>query len=102
MEYNVNGYGKDGIKGVKENKSHKLIVAGRKESIISGVTEVNEFDNNTVSLDTVMGRLIIKGRELKVKALNLETGEAEVEGNVDSLCYTTKQSGESFLKKMFK
>lgn len=102
MEYNVNGYGKGQTRHLKESMSHKISIIGRKESVITGVTDVNEFDNNVISLNTIMGRLIIKGRELKVKALNLEKGEAEIEGNIDNLYYTSRKDEESFLKKMFK
>ena len=88
----------------KENKAlseHKLILQARKTGIITGVTDVEEFDNNTIILNTSEGRLLIKGRELKVKGLNLATGEAQIEGAVDSLLYTSKKSSESLLKRLF-
>lgn len=102
MEYNINGYGKESLKRQKEPVSHKISIIGRKESVITGVTDVNEFDNSIISLNTIMGRLMIKGRELKVKALDLEKGEVEIEGNIDNIYYTSRKSDESFLKKMFK
>ena len=84
-----------------ESKKHKVIVTGRSHAIISGVQEVNEFDSNQVDLITNHGKMIIKGKELKVKGLNIEKGEAEIEGKVDSFVYSTKQTEESLIKKLF-
>ena len=86
----------------KETAGHKIVLSGRTMGIITGVTDIEEFDNNTIDMTTSLGRLIIKGRDLKVKGLNLETGEAEIEGNVDSMVYTSKQNSESLLKRLFK
>ena len=91
-----------GTRGQKDIVSHKIIMTGRTQGIISGVLDVIEFDNNMVNLDTSMGRLIIKGREMKVKGINLEKSEAEIEGNIDSIVYTQKQSNESLIKRLFK
>lgn len=103
MEYSRGqSVGQYGSKNTKEHMAHKIILSGRNQGIVTGVNEVIEFDNNVIDLDTSMGRLIIKGKEMKVKGINLEKGEAEIEGSVDSLIYTSKQSNESFIKRMFK
>lgn len=106
MEYSGSrdrmGYGKSGGRNEKELLSHKVVISGRNQGIISGVIDVTEFDNNMIDLDTSLGRLLIKGKDLKVKGLNLEKGEAEIEGNVDSLTYTTRQNNEPLIKRLFK
>ncbi len=84
-----------------ETMGHKIILSGRTAGIITGVTDIEEFDNDTIDLTTTLGRMVIKGRDLKVKGLNLETGEARIEGNVDSLVYTSKNNRDSFLKRLF-
>ena len=66
-----NEFARTGTRGQKDIVSHKIIITGRTQGIISGVLDVIEFDNNMVNLDTSMGRLIIKGREMKVKGINL-------------------------------
>ena len=51
------------------------------------------------------GKILLKGEQLHVRNLNLEKGEAEVEGRVDSLLYLTKNThkkDESILKRMFR
>lgn len=99
---NRNEYGRAGAKGQKDLPGHKIIMSGRTNGIISGVLDVIEFDNNMVNLDTSMGRLVIKGRDMKVKGINLEKAEVEVEGNVDSIVYSQKQVNESLIKRLFK
>ena len=76
--------------------------AGRNSGTITGVLDVSEFDNATIDLTTTLGRMIIKGRDLKVKNLNLEKGETDIEGNVDSIVYASKQTSESIFKRLFK
>ncbi len=47
----------------------------------------------------------IKGEQLHVKSLDLEKGEAEIEGKVNSVSYLTKNAQkkeEPLLKRMFR
>lgn len=106
MEYSEShthtGYSKNGGRSGKELLSHKVVLSGRNQGIINGVIDVTEFDNNIIDLDTSLGRLLIKGKDLKVKGLNLEKGEVEIEGNVDSLTYAARQNNEPLIKRLFK
>lgn len=106
MEYGESrdriGYSRSGGRNNKESLSHKVVISGRNQGIISGVIDVTEFDNNMIDMDTSLGRLLIKGKDLKVKELNLEKGEAEIEGNVDSLVYSARQNNEPLIKRLFK
>ena len=86
----------------KETQNHKIILSGRTIGTITGVTDVEEFDNSIINMNTSLGRLVIKGKALKVKGLNLETGEADIEGNIDSLQYTSGKGEDSFLKRLFR
>lgn len=84
-----------------EAKKHKVIVTGRSHALISGVQDINEFDSNQIDLITNQGKMVIKGKELKVKGLNIEKGDVEIEGKIDSFVYSTKQTEESLVKKLF-
>ena len=74
------------------NTSHKLTLDNRKEAFVTGVKDVVSFDENEILLQTVDGRLQIRGSQLHVKGLNLEKGEAALAGHVDSLVYLSKDS----------
>ena len=58
-----------------------------------------------LSLQTEAGKVQIKGEQLHVKSLDLEKGEAEIEGKVNSVSYLTKNAQkkeEPLLKRMFR
>ena len=71
----------------------------------AGILDVISFDENSIVLDTDMGLLTIKGKDLHVNRLSLEKGEIDIEGRTDSLVYSAgggAKSGESFFAKLFK
>lgn len=86
-------------------KSHKLSMVNRKGLGLTGVTDVISFDMNEVLLESTQGMLTIKGEDLKVSRVQLENGEVDVEGTVDSIAYSEISSyakkGQSLLKRMF-
>lgn len=86
--------------------NHKLIVNHRKNSAMTGVTDVIAFDMNEVLLETELGMLMIKGKDLHVNKLNLEKGEVDIEGTIDSLTYSEvsdySKKGESLLGRLFR
>ena len=87
------------------NISHKLTLDTRKEALLTGVKDVVSFDEKEILLFTDAGKLVIKGEQLHVKQLNLEKGEVDLEGRVDSLTYLSKNTDkkeESLLKRMFR
>ena len=74
------------------NISHKLTLDNRKEALLTGVKDVVSFDEKEILLQTSEGRLQIRGSQLHVKGLDLEKGEAVLDGHVDSLIYLSKDS----------
>ena len=67
--------------------AHSLSLAERKRLTVSGVADVESFDENTVVLDTSGGVLIVRGSELRVDKMSIEGGELTVTGLVNSLNY---------------
>lgn len=83
--------------------TQNLILQNRALLSVTGVTEVCGFDDTGISMVTVLGDLLIKGKGLRISRLSLEVGEVDVEGTVDSLEYTKlRRKGESFLARIFK
>ena len=69
-------------------KSHKVLLANRKNGAFSGVVDVLSFDVAEILLETELGMLLIKGHDLHVNRLSLEKGEIDIEGRIDSLTYS--------------
>lgn len=83
--------------------AHSLILDNRKSLTATGVSNVDSFDNQTVVAYTDLGELIIRGRNLQIGKLNIETGELTVTGEVSSMSYTDqKQQSGGVFSKLFR
>jgi len=93
---------------VEEKKilsTHSLMLENRQNGRITGVKDIKSFDEKEILLFTQAGKLVIKGEQLQVKQLDLEKGEVDLEGKVDSLTYLSKNTDnrdESLFRRMFR
>lgn len=82
---------------------HNLRLEGRNKLSLTGVTDVESFDETAAVLETALGTLVVRGSCLHVEQLNLEAGELKLSGEVDSLGYEQRVSGQgSFLGRLFR
>lgn len=83
--------------------AHHIIVEERERLSVSGVEEVERFDENTIVMTTVRGTLVIQGENLHIEKLSLDGGDLKVEGTVDALTYED-DGGErgGFLARLFR
>ncbi len=83
---------------------HNVIMEGRKNLTISGVTDVDSFDERCIILYTQMGELVIKGRELHINSMSVETGDMTIDGDIWALNYgdKDKKGTPTFLGKLFR
>lgn len=79
---------------------HSIVIEDRKRVSISGVTDVESFDEETIVLATDLGELIIRGFELHINRIDVEAGDMTLEGEVASIAYSDDQpeSGGLFSK----
>ena len=79
---------------------HHLILEDRESLTVSGVEEVESFDENTIVMDTAQGTLIVRGEGLHIEKLSLDGGDLKVEGMVESLTYeeTRRNKGGFFAR----
>lgn len=75
-------------KGVQESKKHALSVVTRAKSSITGVTEVDSFDEHCVILKTDCGEMTVEGEGLHVGALDIAKGEIEITGRICAIYYS--------------
>ncbi len=80
---------------------HRLSLEGRSRLSVSGITEIESFDENTVVLYTTRGTLVIHGRQLHLSTLSVDGGQADVDGTIDSLTYEDEQRGGGLLARLF-
>ena len=67
--------------------AHHLILEDRQRLSVSGVEEVESFDESAIVMHTAQGTLVIRGENLHIEKLSLDGGDLKVEGDVDSLTY---------------
>lgn len=83
--------------------TQNLVLQNRASLSVTGVSEVCGFDENSISMVTVLGDLLVKGKTLRITRLSLDVGEVDIEGSVDHLEYTKlRRKRESFLTRIFK
>ena len=85
-------------------KQHKVLLNNRKTGNLTGILDVLSFDLSEVMLETELGMLQVQGKDLHVNRLNLEKGEVDIDGQIESFRYSdvTGISGKSFWGKLFK
>lgn len=79
---------------------HKLTMEDRQHLRLTGVTEVEHFEEDEVTLRTGRGRMTVRGEGLKLRNLNPEGGVLGVEGTVSAIVYEQAVSGGSFLRRL--
>lgn len=82
-----------------------LVLENRGKLSMSGVLDVLSFDDQIVIVETELGLLNVKGENLRINKLSLDTTEVVVEGEIYSLAYSDKgPEGKSggLMGKIFK
>lgn len=81
---------------------HSLIVENRRALTATGVSNVDSFDEQTIVAYTDLGQLIVRGSQLKINKLNIETGELTLNGEIISLTYSENKPVGGFISRLFK
>ena len=90
---------------VNTNIIQNLVLENRKKLSVSGVNDVLSFDDQVVMIDTELGLLTVKGENIRINKLSLDTSEVIVEGEISSLSYSQNKQEKStgtLLSKIFK
>lgn len=95
----------DERKSMSSNIMQNLILENREKLNISGVLDVLSFDDQIVIVETQLGLLTVKGDNLKINKLSIDTEEVIVEGEIFNLSYSEKdldKKSNSIFNKIFK
>lgn len=69
---------------------HAVFMEERNRLTISGVRDVDSFDEETLIVFTDLGEITVKGENIKVSRFSAETGDFAATGTFQSLCYTQR------------
>lgn len=87
------------------NVIQNLVLENREKLSISGVLDVLSFDDRVVIVETELGLLNVKGANLRINKLSIDTSEVVVEGDIFNLSYSeksTEKKNGSLIGKIFK
>ena len=92
---------------MSENKvifrNQNIVLEDREKMTVTGVDQVESFNDNTIILSTIKGGLLIKGEELNISRLNLDDGSVKINGKISGINYTNKDiSSKNIIGKLFK
>jgi len=83
-------------------EAHRLELVGRERLTVSGVEDVERFDESGIIMSTAAGTLVITGENLHIGKLSLDGGELHVDGHIDSISYEDGvQSRGGFFGRLF-
>jgi sporulation protein YabP len=93
-------------KNERAERSHNFIMENRQKMTLTGILNVENFNEQEIILETELGMLSVKGTSLHMNKLNLESGDLCIDGDVNSCIYSEKQDlktkGAGFFSKLFK
>lgn len=89
------------------NSFQNIMLENREKLNITGIHDVFSFDDQIIIVETELGLLTIKGENLKINKLSLDSSDFVVEGKINSLNYSEQENisgkkGKNILSKIFK
>lgn len=86
----------------KNHMIHNIIMENREKISMSGIKKVDNFDEQSIILLTELGELTIKGENLHISKMDVDTGDLKVTGNIYGLIYNEPQKSTSVFKRLLK
>ena len=85
-------------------ESHSISVNDRRHSELTGIDDVLSFDDNSITMHSAMGDMVIEGEELKIESFSADRGILTVMGKVNGLYYLDDEDKKrsSSKKRLFK
>ena len=85
-------------------KNQELKLINRNTLYLTGVKKIINLESDEFIVDSVYGKLIIKGNDLEVTVIDIDKGDLKLKGTIDSIVYSNIKSKnkESIITKLFK
>ena len=82
-------------------RKHQVNIVDREMIELSGVRDVPAFNEEVVSVQTDYGDIVIRGNDMKLEALDLDTGEVKIAGRITAVIYNDKLQAKGIFKRTF-
>ena len=85
------------------NSSQNVIIDSRKKLNVSGVKDVLSFDEETIIIDSFLGKMTIKGENLHIESFNTQNNELNAVGKIHAVVYMSdEKQGGGFVSRLFR
>lgn len=84
------------------NAFHDVILESRKKATMTGISDVESFDEETIIAQSSCGEITVQGSSLKISKLSVESGDMIIEGEIHSIAYSEGKRQGSFFSKVFR
>lgn len=86
---------------MEKETQHTITLTNRANLSVTGINDVDAFNEQEIVAVCDTGELIIKGELLHIEELSIESGLLTVSGKISSLSYSEKFTQTSVLKRLF-
>ena len=86
----------------KPKIQHKVMIENRHLLTLTGIIRMGSFDEQSAIVYSDYGEIHIRGENLHISKLSLETNEVDIDGEIEAVIYTRTVSEGSFFSKLFR
>ena len=88
----------------EKNLHQNIAIWDRQRAQLTGIEEVESFTASEIAALSVLGDVTVWGSGMKIRHFSTESGELEIEGEIESIAYGSRESGEKrgFLARLLK
>ena len=92
------------VSDIKTNIIQNVILENREKVSLTGIKDVLSFDDEIVILESELGILSIKGTNLRVNKISVDSGDVIVEGSIKGIEYSDKEpfQKQGLMSRIFK
>ena len=84
-------------------RNQNIVLEDREKVTVTGVEQVESYNDNTIILNTIKGGINIKGEDLNISKLNLDEGSVKINGKISGINYSNKDfKPKNIVGKLFK
>ena len=86
----------------EQKKAHSVLLENRGKITLTGVSDVERFSEDNLTIATDYGQIDVRGENIQVTRLSLETGDLVAEGVIDSVIYSATVKNGGIFSKVFR
>lgn len=84
-----------------DKKKHTAFLENRETLEMSGINDIKAFNEEEITAKSDRGNILIKGSDLHIEALDLETGELKVRGKIGAVVYSDVPDVKGLFGRLF-